>query len=102
MVTSRELAQSVNMVDQTDHFVVCVGRVAALNLLIEKIRRIIFDIGVEAKRPAVTVICGRKDRSEDLLLVLEVIWRGSPEEAVALEIDVIWWLIYQQTFKTEV
>jgi len=35
-------------------------------------------------------------------LVLEVVWRSSPKEAVAFKIDIIWWLIDQKTFKTEI
>jgi len=102
LVASGELAQRINMVDQADHFLVCVCLVATLNLLIKQIRRIVFDIGIEAKRPAVSVICSRNNRSEDLLLILEVIWRSSPKEAVAFKIDIIWWLIYQKTFKTQI
>ena len=77
------------MVYQTDHFVVSVGRVAALSWLVKEIRRVVFDVGVEAERPAVSVICCRYDGSEDLLLILEVVWRSSPKEAVAFEVDVV-------------
>jgi len=102
LVASGELAQGVDVVYQTDHFVVSICGVASLNWLVKEIRRVVFDVNVEAERPAVAVICGGNDGSEDLLLILEVVWGGSPKEAVAFKIYVIWWLIDQEAFVTQI
>ena len=61
LVTSRELAQRINVVYQTNHFVVSVRRVATFNLLVKQIRWIIFHISIEAKWPAVSVISRRNN-----------------------------------------
>jgi len=73
-----------------------------LDRLVKEVGRIIFYVSVEAERPAVAVICGGNDGSEDLLLILEVVWGGSPKEAVAFKIYVIWWLIDQEAFVTQI